>query len=408
MAKKTKRMAMGGPTFTNGRAGGMPSDEGWNGQPGAQTGYGTLPMGRDPNAPRAPRDGSTGTAVSSFKSPTLPGYPPPRPDGGYKTPSMDRDPNASTRPRMVNPGTSSTGSVGATTRPINPNPTPVQLLRKGGAVKKSKRMAMGGPVPAASRLPSGKRGAAYSSKISGKMADAESRMDSYEAPEFKSARRAEYNANKMDRRSANASDRLSALSAKGYKRGGKVKRMAEGGLPEDAPITTTSAPIGYGKGTEGPGMYKGPYRAAPMPNPIATTRPTPGPRPPHMDKDEREAKREDRRENRDERREERRSRMRDRFEAFKDRRGGQLGFKGWNQLLGKMPEDFMAKYGDRIGDFMSERFNKAPKLGGELPPTTMKRGGRVKASAAPKRFAKGGLVKGAGCASRGVKKARIV
>lgn len=396
--------------------------------------------------------------------------------------------------------------------------------------KKTKRMALGGPVPMASRLPSGKRGEAYKSAVSGKMADAESRMAGYEAPDFKSARRSEYNANKMARRAGNAESRLSALGAKGYKKGGKVKRMAdggpvttggtvapitgpmypptrpgypnpptfsgtpgggynamgmgrmpggsssrpprtvqtpsvsygqaggndpyeepgglgapagynnpigmsmgrttsratnpnptpvkllrkggkvkrmdEGGLPEDAPVTTTTTD--YGKGTEGPGMYKGPYRAAPMPNPIATTRPTPGPRPPHMDKDEREAKREDRRENRDERREERRSRMRDRFEAFKDRRGGQLGFKGWNQLLSKMPEDFMAKYGDRIGDFMSERFNKAPKLGGELPPTTMKRGGRVKASAAPKRFAKGGLVKGAGCASRGVKKARIV
>lgn len=290
--------------------------------------------------------------------------------------------------------------------------------------KKTKRMALGGPVPMASRLPSGKRGEAYKSAVSGKMADAESRMAGYEAPEFKSARRSEYNANKMARRSGNAESRLSALGAKGYKKGGKVKRMAEGGLPEDAPVTTTSAPIGYGKGYEGPGMYKGPYprddgdflgRGPRGPRPGKPTPPvgTPntsssatGPRVP-MSREEREAEREERREDRDERREERRSRMRDRFEAFKDRRGGQLGFKGWNQLLSKMPEDFMAKYGDRIGDFMSERFNKAPKLGGELPPTTMKRGGRVKASA-PKRFAKGGLVKGAGCASRGVKKARIV
>lgn len=289
--------------------------------------------------------------------------------------------------------------------------------------KKTKRMALGGPVPMASRLPSGKRGEAYKSAVSGKMADAESRMAGYEAPDFKSARRSEYNANKMARRAGNAESRLSALGAKGYKKGGKVKRMAEGGLPEDAPITTTSAPIGsqYGKGTEGPGMYKGPFdhggdrhefrgpRGPRPPGPVTPGGTPPEPKPPRvpMSKEEREAERDERREDRDERREERRSRMRDRFEAFKDRRGGQLGFKGWNQLLSKMPEDFMAKYGDRIGDFMSERFNKAPKLGGELPPTTMKRGGRVKASA-PKRFAKGGLVKGAGCASRGVKKARIV
>lgn len=280
--------------------------------------------------------------------------------------------------------------------------------------KKTKRMALGGPVPMASRLPSGKRGETYKSAVSGKMADAESRMAGYEAPDFKSARRSEYNANKMARRAGNAESRLSALGAKGYKKGGKVKRMAEGGLPEDAPVTTTSAPIGYGRGYEGPGMYKGPYTppTAPPPGkpgafdpnePRGLNLPNPMPK----SREEREDKRDERRENRDERREGRRNRMRDRFEAFRDRRGGQLGFKGWNQLLSKMPEDFMAKYGDRIGDFMSERFNKAPKLGGELPPTTMKRGGKVKASA-PKRFAKGGLVKGAGCASRGVKKARIV
>lgn len=285
-------------------------------------------------------------------------------------------------------------------------------------VKKTKRMALGGPVPMASRLPSGKRGEAYKSAVSGKMGEAQSRLDAYEpgSSEFKNPRRAEYNANKMARRAERAENRLAALSAKGYKKGGKVKRMAEGGPPEDAPITTTSAPIGYGKGYEGPGMYKGPYDRGPRaplppvpgtPGSMANTSTSvTGPSIP-MSREDREDERKDRRENRDERREGRRNRMRDRFEAFKDRRGGQLGYKGWNQLLSKMPEDFMAKYGDRISDFMSERFNKAPKLGGELPPTTMKRGGKVKASA-PKRFAKGGLVKGAGCASRGVKKARIV
>ena len=249
--------------------------------------------------------------------------------------------------------------------------------------KKTKRMAVGGPVPMASRLPSGKRGEAYKSAVSGKMADAESRMAGYEAPDFKSARRAEYNADKMARRTGNAESRLAALGAKGYKKGGKVKRMAEGGLPEEAPvmnaapITTTAAPVGYapGKGSEGPGMEKG--------------------------------DREDRREDRMERREARRNRMRDRFSSFKDRMGGNLGLKGFGQMMNRIPPEIMEKYGSRINDMMSKRVGNMPKLGGELPPTTMKRGGKVKASA-PKRFAKGGLVKGAGCASRGVKKARIV
>lgn len=249
--------------------------------------------------------------------------------------------------------------------------------------KKTKRMAVGGPVPMASRLPSGKRGEAYKSAVSGKMAGAESRMSGYDAPDFKSARRAEYNADKMARRSGNAESRLSALGAKGYKKGGKVKCMADGGLPEEAPVLTsapiaaTGGPAGYapGKGSEGPGMEKG--------------------------------DREDRREDRMERREARRNRMRDRFASFKDRMGGDLGIKGFGQMMNRIPPEIMEKYGSRINDIMSKRVGNMPKLGGELPPTTMKRGGKVKASA-PKRFAKGGLVKGAGCASRGVKKARMV
>ena len=99
--------------------------------------------------------------------------------------------------------------------------------------------------------------------------------------------------------------------------------------------------------------------------------------------------------------------MRDRFSAFRDRMGGDFGFKGLGQMMNRIPPEIMEKYGSRINDIMSKRVGNMPKLGGELPPTTMKRGGKVKASA-PKRFAKGGIVKGSGCASRGVKKARIV
>lgn len=148
-----------------------------------------------------------------------------------------------------------------------------------------------------------------------------------------------------------------------------------------------------------------PSRPAPMPNPYATTRPTPGPRP-YMGKEDREEERDERKEERKGRREDRRSNFRDRFEAWKAE-NGKLGYKGWNQLMQRMPDGFMDKFGDRIGDFMSERFNKAPKLGGELPPTTMKKGGRVKAKSEPKRYAKGGMVRGSGCAVRGVKKARM-
>lgn len=318
------------------------------------------------------------------------------------------------------PNTNYMGPKGPGGRPPPSNPPPV--VDNGRMYPLG--MALGGPVPMASRLPSGKRGEAYKSAVSGKMANAESRMAGYESPDFKSARRSEYSANKMARRAGNAESRLSALGAKGYKKGGKVKRMAEGGLPEEASATTTSAPIGYGKGYEGPGMYKGPYGRddsefmgrgprppGPAPSGPSSNLPDMGiAKPPRasMSREEREAMREDRRENRDERREERRNKIRDRFEAFKSRRGGELGLKDYGQIASKLPADFMEKYGDRIGEFMSKRASNAPQVGGELPPATMKRGGRVKASAAPKRFAKGGLVKGAGCASRGVKKARIV